>query len=326
MKRRMILFFLTQPIVIASIAQNVGIGTPTPQFPFDIVGRVRIQAATLNNANTSSGIWLTDNRNNSNLIFAGMADSVNYGFYSERSGIGWQFFFDGRYGNIGVGRKPGSGSTKISLDHTSGGGIAFYTGGSYNGYISGASGNLNIAGASASSVCFPLPCTPPPPGNLNFWPIEPCVNPPCINLFNPGRTGFYTTDPKARVHIVAGNATTGVLIGASTLNPAAGYMLNVGGKIICEEVRVQLNASWPDYVFEPDYARPNLNDLEQIVKNNKHLPGIPSAAQVKSDAGISVGDFQRKLLEKLEELYLYVFELNKENKELKAEIETLKQK
>ena len=323
MKKYLFLFGALQLTIIAGFAQNVGIGTTTPQYRLDVVGRARIQAGTVNNANTSSGIWHTDFRNNSNIIFAGMADSVNYGLWSDRAGIGWQFFFDARYGNLGVGRKPGSAGTKISLDHANGGGIAFYTNGAYNGYISGDSGRLNIAGASASSLCFPIPCSPPPPGNLNFWPTDPCPNPPCINLFSPGRTGFYTGAPKSRVHIVAGTNTAGVLIGGESLNPAVGYMLSVGGKIICEELKVQLNGSWPDYVFSPDHIRLPISDLEKTVKLTRHLPGIPSASEVELEKGVSVGEFQRKLLEKLEELYLYVFDLNKENQELKNEIRKL---
>ncbi len=323
MKKLMKLLISLQLAVLACFGQNVGIGTATPQFPLDIVGRVRIQAGTVNNANTSGGIWYTDYRNNTNLVFAGMADSVNYGLWSQRAGIGWQLFWDARYANLGLGRKPSSGSARIAIDHADGAGVSFYTNGTYNGYVTGDGNSLSIAGASASSICFPVPCNPPPAGNLNFWPVAPCLSPPCINLFTPGRTGFYTTTPQARIHMVAGNNTSGVLIGSQSLTPAVGYMLNVGGKIICEELRVQLNGSWPDYVFESDYKRPPIGLLEQIVMDQKHLPGIPSAAEVELDKGISVGDFQKKLLEKLEELYLYVFELNKENKELKKQVEAL---
>ncbi|HSK13308.1 MAG TPA: hypothetical protein VK907_08835, partial [Phnomibacter sp.] len=104
---------------------------------------------------------------------------------------------------------------------------------------------------------------------------------------------------------------------------AAGYMLSVRGKIMCEELRVQLNAAWPDYVFEPGYNRPTLDQLESKVMLTKHLPGIPSAKEMEQNNGIEVGDMQKRLLEKLEELYLYVFELNKENKELKQRLDRL---
>lgn len=320
------LLVAAQLVVLSSIAQNVGIGTSSPQFALDIVGRTRIQAGTINNAFTSPGIWLTDYRTNSNIIFAGMADSVNYGLWSERAGINWNLFWDARYGNMGLGRKPSSGAAKLVLDHADGASMSFYTNGSYNGYVRGLDGSLNIAGASASSICFPVPCSPPPAGNLNFWPVTPCLTPPCFNLFTPGKTGFYTNDPKAKIHMVVGTNTSGVLIGSITDEPATGYMLNVGGKIICEELRVQLTSSWPDYVFEPEYKRLSLTDLEQTVKSNKHLPGIPSAAQVELDKGISVGDFQKRLLEKVEELYLYIFEMNKENQDLRRQVEILSKK
>src|SRR5690349_20902238 len=100
-----------------SLAQNVGIGTLTPAYRLDVVGRARLQASTLNNASTSSGIWHTDYRSNTNIAFIGMADSVNYGFWGDRPNVGWQFFFDARYGNVGIGRKPSSGSGRLALDH-----------------------------------------------------------------------------------------------------------------------------------------------------------------------------------------------------------------
>jgi hypothetical protein len=102
-----------------------------------------------------------------------------------------------------------------------------------------------------------------------------------------------------------------VFIGTNNLSSGAGYKLRVGGKIFGEEVRVQLQSAWPDYVFDKKYKKLSLEELEKYVNENKHLPNIPSAAEVEKD-GQHLGEIQRKMLEKIEELSLYVIELKKE--------------
>lgn len=299
----------------------VGINTTNPAYQMDVLGRIRLQAGTVNNIFSSSGTWHTDYRNNTDIVFAGMADSVNYGFWSQRAGIGWQFHFDARYGNIGVGMRPVSGSQRIGLSHPDGAGIGLYSGSAYIGGLQATDTTFQIKGDYSSIFCFPEPCSPSPAKDIVIWPVFPCVGVGCLNTPSPGRTGFYTNNPNSRMHIVAGNGTSGVLISSSsTTVPAAGYMLNVDGKIICEELRVQVSGSWPDYVFQQNYKMPTLDDLEATVMKNGHLPGIISAAEVAEKGGVEVGEMQRKLLEKIEELYRYIFMLNKENQELKAAI------
>lgn len=102
-----------------------------------------------------------------------------------------------------------------------------------------------------------------------------------------------------------------------------GYRLSVDGNVICEELKVQLSGDWPDYVFADDYTLMNLNDLEEFIKTENHLPGIPSAADVQEADGIMLGDMQRLTVEKLEELTLYILELKKENDLLKERIDAL---
>lgn len=105
-------------------------------------------------------------------------------------------------------------------------------------------------------------------------------------------------------------------VGIGTVNTAAGYMLNVGGKAICEELKVQLEGSWPDYVFEKKYNLMPLDKLETFINTNKHLPNIPKASEVATE-GIEVGEMQRRMMEKIEELTLYIFELKKEIENIK---------
>lgn len=96
------------------------------------------------------------------------------------------------------------------------------------------------------------------------------------------------------------------------------FRLAVEGKIGCREL-VVTSLSWADYVFNPDYNLKPLADVEKFIKANKHLEGIPSETEVKNN-GISVGEMQSKLLQKLEETTLYLIEMKKENEMLKEKV------
>lgn len=100
-------------------------------------------------------------------------------------------------------------------------------------------------------------------------------------------------------------------IGIETQVIPAGYILGIDGKVIMEEVEVQLSGDWPDYVFAPDYNLMPLDDLADHVRDQRHLPGIPSASEMDGQR-LPLGEMQTKLLEKVEELTLYVLQLKGE--------------
>ncbi|MNY43726.1 hypothetical protein D3C86_1787050 [compost metagenome] len=77
--------------------------------------------------------------------------------------------------------------------------------------------------------------------------------------------------------------------------------------MIAESVKVKLQANWPDYVFTKDHQLPTLQETEKHIKDKGHLPGIPSAAEVKAN-GIDLGEMNAKLLQKIEELTLHLIE------------------
>lgn len=106
-------------------------------------------------------------------------------------------------------------------------------------------------------------------------------------------------------------------------NLPAGYMLSVDGKIIAEELRIQNSNNWPDYVFNDHYELMPLEELRQSIEINKHLPNIPSAVAIENE-GILIGDMQKRMMEKIEELTLYILELHEVNKQQQVEIEKLK--
>ncbi|PJB58534.1 MAG: hypothetical protein CO098_08090 [Bacteroidetes bacterium CG_4_9_14_3_um_filter_41_19] len=105
-------------------------------------------------------------------------------------------------------------------------------------------------------------------------------------------------------------------IGIGTSKMPIDAKLAVEGKIYAREIEVN-NNSWPDYVFTPDYKMLTLSELEAYVNRYSHLPGIPSAETVSKE-GINLGEMDGLLLQKVEELTLYVIELKKEIEELKV--------
>ncbi len=124
-----------------------------------------------------------------------------------------------------------------------------------------------------------------------------------------------------------GSASSGTVgIGTTT---TGSHKLAVEGSIGAREIKVEATG-WSDFVFEKDYELRTLEEVEEHISEKGHLPEIPSEAEVTKN-GINLGEMDAKLLQKIEELTLYMIDMNKqmqelksENEELKAEISTLK--
>jgi len=109
------------------------------------------------------------------------------------------------------------------------------------------------------------------------------------------------------------------------INSTHGYKLAVAGNVIAEEIVVKLKEDWPDYVFNKNYKQPKIDELENYIYNNRHLPGIPDAEEI-SKKGINVGEIQIRLLQKIEGLTLYIIDQNKKIEKLENDYEILKKK
>ena len=101
----------------------------------------------------------------------------------------------------------------------------------------------------------------------------------------------------------------------------AGYKFFVGGAVRARKVRVDQD-TWPDYVFGTGYTPRPLAEVESFIKKYQHLPDVPSAAEVKKE-GIDLGEGQTVLLKKIEELTLYVIDINKKNEQLQKQVNDL---
>ena len=119
-------------------------------------------------------------------------------------------------------------------------------------------------------------------------------------------------------------------VGINTANTTQEYALAVDGGVIATKVRIQLKNDWPDRVFAPDYALRPMEELREYVAVNRHLPGVPSEEEV-SEQGIDLGSMQAVLLEKIEELTLYILRqqrdierLTQHNLRQRSEMDTLK--
>lgn len=123
---------------------------------------------------------------------------------------------------------------------------------------------------------------------------------------------FYVTDP------------TNVSPLGTTINTTSFEKMRVTySGVYADQVTVELQSSWPDYVFNEGYLLPELKKVESFIKTNKHLPGLPSAAEV-SEKGINLGQMDASLLEKIEQLTLYLIDQNKKLAEVVSENEKLK--
>ncbi|HNI43975.1 MAG TPA: hypothetical protein PK230_04705, partial [Chitinophagales bacterium] len=98
---------------------------------------------------------------------------------------------------------------------------------------------------------------------------------------------------------------------------------NVNGRLRAKEIKVELGGLWADYVFAQDYCLRPLAEVEQYIKEHQHLPNIPSATTVETE-GIEIASMVAKQMEKIEELTLYMIDMDKKLAALQNENEQLK--
>ncbi len=123
---------------------------------------------------------------------------------------------------------------------------------------------------------------------------------------------FTVRSPSTPFMLIKANGNVGIGTTAPGTNKLA-----VEGTIAARRVKVTQAASWPDYVFEENYPLPSLQKTEAFIRENKHLPEVPSAKEV-AENGQDLGDMNAILLKKVEELTLHLISMQKEITEVKA--------
>ncbi len=268
------------------------------------------------------------------------ATGVNYGLYARTySGDGYAGYFLGgkNYfsGNVGIGISTPSGPLHVVSGETATGSTAALISNSYTGtnpFITSISGRVNSSSAFADGPGIAVE------GRSNNS-VGGGVGVEGVSYGNEGSGGRFYANSATGVtyglfaktmspdgfagYFLGGKNYFSGSVGIGTTVPATGYKLSVNGKVICEEIKVQMSEAWPDYVFSEKYALTPLTDLEKNIKLNNHLPGLPSAEEVERD-GINVSEMTTKLTKKIEELTLYLFDLNRKFNDLKKENEGLR--
>lgn len=109
-------------------------------------------------------------------------------------------------------------------------------------------------------------------------------------------------------------------VGVGTINPD--YKLTVNGKIKAEEIQVVVDVA--DYVFDENYELKTLNEVKNFIKENKHLPNVPGRDEVKAN-GYQIGLMTNRLLEKIEEITLYLILMKEQNEQLIERVNKLEE-
>jgi len=134
---------------------------------------------------------------------------------------------------------------------------------------------------------------------------------------------FYISQPGQPTDLLT--ITSDEMVGIGTIPPAGpigDYRLFVENGIATREVLVK-TGPWPDYVFEPKYPLMPLEELREHLATHRHLPGIPSAAEVEANGGVALGDLQARLLKVVEEQALYILRLQESLEGMEQRIKVL---
>jgi hypothetical protein len=271
--------------MVLSSFGNLGIGFTNPTERLEVDGNIRLRGTGA----TNKRIIIRNGANNADVASFGQLNDNVVSIAHHTGGLQYsKFYFDVANEKMGVGASPGTNDGKILVNYNSSTGNPHLT---LRESALGDYGRLEFANLGATRTWHIAGQVVAGEGTTNR------AN-DILNIWNSSGGDILSIRGDRRVSI-------------NTTLPATGYALSVDGKIICEELKVQLSGSWPDYVFNDTYNLLPLPQLAKYISENKHLPGIPNAAQVEKE-GISIGDMQKRLMEKIEELSLYMLQQQKQ--------------
>ncbi len=296
---------------IISTTQNVGIGTTAPAFKLDVNGDIRSKNIILP-SNLQMSRDLNDNftyqgKSMGHYALGWMSDPWNTtGATLWQSGYaGIKFFTEGKprlsiniSGNIGIGMESPQYKLDVNGDIRSKN-MILPSGFQLSRDLTD---NFTYQGKSMGQYAFAWMSDSWYAGGGTLW--------------QSGYAGikFFTGGSNRMGIDVKGN------VGIGVDNPQ--NKLEVAGTIRATEVKIEA-LPWADFVFAKDYKLRSLEEVKAHIDDHKHLPDIPSEAEVKEN-GVSLGEMQAKLLQKIEELTLYVIQQDAKNKALEQEMKELK--
>ncbi|WP_461100586.1 beta strand repeat-containing protein [Spirosoma koreense] len=257
---------------------------------------------TIGNLNTAIGRYAGVNNSGSNNVFIGFGADVSKSTptITNAIAIGFQAVVSqtnsmvlGNGVNVGIGTSAPANKLEITQGTAGNSGLRF----------------TNLTSASTATVL----------NQTKFLTVNAQGDVILGSLNGSGRIGAETESLwQTNGDNLLNSNVGGVIIGPGVNKTPTGYRLYVADGILTEKVKVAVKSTddWSDRVFEKGYQLRSLNEVERFIHQEKHLPGVPSANEVVKE-GVDVGKMQAKLLEKIEELTLYVIEVKKENEALR---------
>lgn len=309
---------------------NASLGTSN----YLVNGRMHYQAYTVTNniynrgsiANNlywdnANNVWTTSNSTNSDFGMVRFENGGLISFFSGNSTGGAQTFSNDdieafrrltirNEGYIGIGTK--NPDTYLSITQST-------SSGNYGGYPAIEVNNPNTIGNAVSALVLRS-------GTVSAAGLVGAIGGlQCKSIDNATQLTWLRSYAAAYPIYIGYNQTDLAVnngkVGIGTTNPVE--KLSVEGTILAKKVKVsQASADWPDYVFNEDYPLMPLDSVEAFIQTNSHLPEIASASEV-SKTGIDLGDNQTKLLQKIEELTLYIIQQNKTIESLNKRLEII---
>jgi len=283
---------------------NVGIGVSgAATQKLDVNGAISLGSTNVNSNNTKLFLknpgtpWQGDPGGKTWAISSGANNVGESKFaiynWTDHSNDFQSYFSISHDGKVGIGNNNPSSKLDIQVPHVSNQSDAIRIG-SYT-------TQSNVAGSYGLGMRYALDGGGGPKGFLSVYSAPGAV--------------------QQQIDAMSFNVWNGN-VGIGTANPLDDSKLTVNGKITAKEVEIKDVAA--DFVFQKDYQLKPLHEVESFINENKHLPGVAPASETVK--GVELSKFNTLLLQKVEELTLYMIQLKKENEEMKAQISAISKK
>ncbi|MFY7909764.1 MAG: hypothetical protein ACOVO2_09440 [Emticicia sp.] len=280
---------------------SVGIGTNIPYSKLDVNGDARMAAPALTYSNLFSdylgGSLLLDNTTGDDAIMRLDANKIQ-SFASNLLGYSPNKLVLNPFGgNVGIG-------TNFMPEYK----LHLYATGEQLVKVDGTNSIVAFHDRTSNAQYgFFRAWTSNPFNPASLYGFE--IGTPPISGADPAKHLLFSTNYNIRM-VIRDNGN----IGIGTADPGL-YKLAVNGSVRAKEIVVE--STWADYVFDEKYQLRSIDEMEVFIKENKHLPNIPKASDIENN-GLNVAKTNKAMMEKIEELALYIIQLKKEVDTLKA--------